>query len=277
MNTLETIGYFPGYTRPRLLCPVRGCRLDLMREPMRVVCPAGHAFDIARSGYINLLQPQDRRSRQPGDTAQAVAARRRLHDRGVAAPLLRAIQDLTQPSENDTVLDVGCGDGYYLGTTARETGCAAHGVDIAIPAIEAAARRWPDSEWIVANADRFIPWATESLSLVWSITARMNPPEFRRVIRHDGRLLVAVPAPDDLIELRGAGRDRVARTVADFAPYFDLSEQRRSTTAVDLDASAAEDVLLSIYRPMRAQPVTATRLTFSLDLLLFRPGKSDGF
>jgi len=238
------------------------------------MCPSGHAFDIARSGYINLLQPQDRRSRQPGDTAQAVAARRRLHDRGVAEPLLRAIQELAQPSTNDNVLDVGCGDGYYLGTTARETGCTAHGIDISIPAIEAAARRWPGCEWIVANADRFIPLSAGSLSLVWSITARMNPAEFHRVIRPDGRLVVAIPAPDDLIELRGAGRDRVARTVADFAPYFDLSAQRRATTAMDMDASAAEDVLLSIYRPMRAQPVTATRLTFSLDLLLFLPQSS---
>jgi 23S rRNA (guanine745-N1)-methyltransferase len=206
-----------------------------------------------------------------------VAARRRLHDRGIAEPLLRAIQDLAQPSKHDAVLDVGCGDGYYLGTTFRETGCAAYGIDIAIPAIEAAARRWPECEWIVANADRFVPWAAASFSLVWSITARMNPAEFRRVIRPDGRLLIAIPAPDDLIELRGAGRDRVARTVEDFAPFFDLSEQRRATTAADLDASAAEDVLLSIYRPMRAHPVTAARLTFSLDLLLFRPGKPSGF
>ena len=29
--------------------------------------------------------------------------------------------------------------------------------------------------------------------------------------------------------------------------------------------------LLSIYRPMRSQPVEAMRVTFSLDLLLFRP------
>ena len=46
----------------------------------------------------------------------------------------------------------------------------------------------------------------------------MNASEFRRVLRDDGRLLVAIPAPDDLIELRGAGRDRVARTVETFAP-----------------------------------------------------------
>src|SRR5439155_20336777 len=61
-----------------LLCPVRDFHLALVREERRLLCPRGHTFDIARSRYINLLQPQERRSRQPGDTAAAIAARRRL-------------------------------------------------------------------------------------------------------------------------------------------------------------------------------------------------------
>ena len=48
----------------------------------------------------------------------------------------------------------------------------------------------------------------------------MNSSEFRRVLRDDGRLLVAIPAPDDLVELRGAGRDRVERTIETFANEF---------------------------------------------------------
>jgi 23S rRNA (guanine745-N1)-methyltransferase len=136
--------------------------------------------------------------------------------------------------------------------------------------VEAAARRYPECEWIVANADRFVPYADKSFSLVLSITARMNSGEFHRVLRDGGRLLVALPGPDDLIELRGAGRDRVARTVETFAPDFGLVEQRRVTTMADPDAAAVQDVLHSIYRPMRSEPVRAMRVTFSLDLLLFR-------
>ena len=104
-----------------------------------------------------------------------------------------------------------------------------------------------------------------------SITARMNAPEFRRVLRNDGRLLIAIPAPDDLIELRGAGRDRVPRTIETFAQRFTLVDQRRATSTSDLDAAAVEDVLHSIYRPLQPQAAKATRVTFSLDLLLFRP------
>ena len=70
------------YTHRMLLCSVRGCHLALARDVRRMVCPRKHSFDIARSGYINLLQPQERRAKQPGDTAEAISARRRLHDRG---------------------------------------------------------------------------------------------------------------------------------------------------------------------------------------------------
>jgi len=258
-----------------LLCPVRDCHLALARpvdgeDKRRLLCPRGHSFDIARSGYINLLQPQERRSKRPGDTAAAAAARRRLHDRGVTEPLLHAIAEMVAASPADIVLDAGCGDGFYLGSLARLAGFDAHGVDISTPAVDAAARRYPGCEWIVSNADRFVPYSDHSFSIVLSITARMNPSEFRRVLRSDGRLVIALPAPDDLVELRGAGRDRVARTVETFAHDFTLVDRRRVTATADLDAAAVQDVLVSIYRPMRSQPAEAMRVTFSLDLLLFR-------
>src|SRR5580658_4566313 len=268
-----------------LVCPVRDCRQALTREGRRWLCPRGHSFDIARSGYINLLQPQDRRSKHPGDTAAAVAARRRLHDRGVSGPLLQGIAQMAATSAADVVLDAGCGDGFYLGTLGGEVGFDAHGVDISTHAVDAAARRYAPGriskpkgrgkfEWIVANADRHIPYADRSFSMVLSITARMNAAEFRRVLRDDGRLLVAIPSRDDLAELRHrtgeAGRDRVERTVETFADGFTLVDQRQVTTAADLDAGAVEDILVSIYRPLRSQPAEAMRVTFSLDLLMFR-------
>ena len=257
-----------------LVCSVRGCGKPLAREEQRMVCPRGHSFDVARSGYINLLQPQDRRSKQPGDTAAAVQARRRLHDRGVTLPLLRAISELAAVRPSDIVLDAGCGDGFYLGSLAREIGFDAHGIDISTPAIDAAARRYPECEWIAANADRFVPYADRSFSMVLSITARMNASEFRRVLQDNGKLLVAIPAHDDLVELRGAGRDRAPRTVETFAKHFTLADHRRVTTLVDLDAESVRDLLLSIYRPMGKQPAGALRVTFSLDLLLFQTARS---
>ena len=253
-----------------LLCSVRDCRLPLVRDDKRMVCGRGHSFDVARSGYINLLQPQDRRSKQPGDTVDAVNGRRRLHDLGVTGPLLDGIAAMLPASPSDVVLDAGCGDGFYLGSLAARCGFEAHGVDISLPAVDAAAKRYPACEWIVANADLFVPYADASFSVVMSITARMNAPEFRRVLRDGGHLLVAIPAPDDLIELRGAGRDRVERTVETFAGGFVLEDQRRITTTAVLDAGAVQDVLHSIYRPLRRDTPGEMRVTFSLDVLRLR-------
>ena len=253
-----------------LLCSVRDCKLPLQRVDKRFSCANKHSFDIARSGYVNLLQPQERRSKNPGDTDAAVAARRRLHERGVTRPLLKAIAEISAIQKEDVVLDAGCGDGFYLGSMAAETGCAAHGVDISIPAVNAAAQTYPACEWIVANADRFVPYADHSFSVAMSITARMNPLEFRRVLRDNGRLLVAIPATDDLIELRGRGRERVPRTVETFAKDFVLVEHKRVTTVATLDDEGVQDVLLAIYRPLQAQPLYGSKVTFSLDLLLFR-------
>src|ERR1700686_4410103 len=99
------------YVSPQLLCTVRNCRLPLRRGDGRFVCDNAHSFDTARNGYINLLQPQDRRSRNPGDSTAAIEGRRRFLDRGFAEPLQRAICDLLKEGP---VLDAGCGEGYYL-------------------------------------------------------------------------------------------------------------------------------------------------------------------
>ena len=257
-----------------LVCPVRNCHLPLAREGKAMVCARRHSFDIARSGYVNLLQPQDRRSKDPGDNKDVVAARRRLHDRGATRPLRDGISGMIGVESTDVVLDAGCGDGFYLGSVARETGCTAHGIDISIRAVDAAAKRYKECEWIVANADRFLPYADRSFSALLSVTGRMNAAEFRRVLREDGRLLVAVASPDDLVELRSRagelGRDRVERTVETFAAEFTLIERRRVTAVADLDGEAVRDVLVSIYRPRGAEEAEAMRVTFSLDLLLFR-------
>jgi 23S rRNA (guanine745-N1)-methyltransferase len=203
--------------------------------------------------------------------------------RGVTAPLLDAVIGLLALTGDDAVLDVGCGDGDQLAVIAERFGCEAHGVDISVAAIDAAARRYPRLRWVVANADRFLPYAHASFRAVVSITARMNAPEFRRVLRADGTLLVAVPAPDDLVELRaavlgeGVLRDRVERTIETFGPRFTLERHERIHHAARLDAAAVADVMTSAYRALRAKErarlaaIGDIDVTQSRDVLLFRP------
>lgn len=264
-----------------LLCTVRDCRTPLAREERRFVCARGHSFDIARSGYVNLLQPQDRRSKSPGDTPEAVAARRRILDRGFVEPLVRAIVELLPLREGDALLDAGCGEGTHTAAFRAAYGCDAHGTDISVPAIELAAKRYRDCFWTVANADRFLPYADASFDAVASITARLSVDEFARVLKPRGTLLVVIPGADDLIELRealqgeGVERDRVERTIDLFAPKFSLQKHETLTHVAELDAEAIRDVMASTYRGFRARErerlaaLERARVTMSRDALLF--------
>ena len=255
-----------------LLCTVRDCRAPLAREASRVVCERGHSFDVARSWYINLLQPQDRRAKNPGDSAEVVAARRRFLERyAVPIDVGRALARPGRAEARPTLLDAGCGEGHYLGAARSQFNCEAHGVDISVPAIDAAARAHRDCTFVVANADRFLPYADASFDLVMSINARLNPPEFRRVLRDGGTLLVSILGADDLRELRtGPEQDHVERTIALFAPTFTLVRHETIRRTVRLDREGIRDALLSSYRGMRDVPDEELDVTLSRDVLTFK-------
>jgi 23S rRNA (guanine745-N1)-methyltransferase len=219
---------------------------------------------VARSGYVNLLQPQERRSRTPGDQAELLAARRRLFERGIERPFIEIIAGMLPPGP---VLDVGCGDALYLASFPEPR----YGVDISATAIDLAARHYPGGHFVVANADRFLPYADASFAALTSITGRLNPEEFRRVLRNDGRLLVVVPGPDDLIELRGQARDRSERTLAMFAAEFTLERQERRSHRAILDRDGLRDLAISTYRPKRMPDTDSLNVTMSRDVFLFSP------
>src|SRR3954464_5063685 len=101
-----------------LLCPVRGCGETLARGERSYACPRGHSFDVARSGYVNLLQPQDRRSPDAGDTAAAIEARRRLLAAGIGRGVVNAFVEhaaAIATGAANVVVDLGCGAGDALG------------------------------------------------------------------------------------------------------------------------------------------------------------------
>jgi 23S rRNA (guanine745-N1)-methyltransferase len=230
---------------------------------------------------VNLLQPQERRSRNPGDTKEAAAARRRLLESDCGRALVAEVVAAMPMEAGQTLLDVGCGEGTHADSFRIAYEAETWGTDISTPAIELAARRFPECHWVIANADRSLPWADGSFDVLTSITARLNPPEFHRLLRGGGRLLVVIPAPDDLIELReavqgeGLERDRVARTTAMFSPLFAPASHVTIRRKALLDRRAIADILSTSYRGFRprererANTLNAAEVTMSRDVLTF--------
>lgn len=240
-----------------LRCTVRDCSRPLVRqESGALACAEGHAFDRAREGYWNLLQPQDRRSEDPGDRLEALAARRRWLANGFADGLIetlrRTVASLPLPDAPTT--DVGCGEG----TIATHIGVRPlFGIDLSTSAIRMASRLDPKATWIVANADRGLPFEDASIGLAMSVFGRRPAGELRRVLRADGFLLVVVPAPEDLVELReatkgrGVLRERAPEVIAELSSFAKPLSTTRWTHRARHDRKALEDALTMSYRGER--------------------------
>ncbi|HBM49360.1 MAG TPA: rRNA (guanine-N1)-methyltransferase, partial [Marinobacter sp.] len=140
-----------------LACPLDG--EPLYRESSSWRCANGHNFDVARQGYVHLLPVQKKRSKDPGDSKEMVAARQRFLGAGYYQPIAEAVsaavlKDVSEGSHLDC-LDAGCGEGYYLRQLASPAGgrvsLAVLGLDISKWAVLAAARKDRAPSWVVGS------------------------------------------------------------------------------------------------------------------------------
>ncbi len=265
-----------------LRCSVRECELPLERQEHTFRCANGHAFDVARSGYLNLLQPQDRRSLAAGDAKETVRARVRLRERGIGRAVDRALLELSAAHDAREVVDLGCGVGDHLANLLEGRERRAIGFDLSADAVETSARRHRDVAWCVANCDRVLPLRSASVDLVLSVDARRPRDEIARVLKPNGFVLVAVPGAGDLRELRAAtledARDLpgLARVVQEFDGVFELVDRRESAETFEFDAEALRDLSLATYRNARRREdeklaaLGSLRVTIAHEMGLFR-------
>src|SRR3546814_3211296 len=129
-----------------LACPLDGA--TLRRHENMWQCASGHSFDISSQGYVHLLPVQKKRSRDPGDSKEMVASRRRFLSTGAYDPIARAAGQMVlkdvPAGATLSCLDAGCGEGHYLRSLAASAGpdtrLALAGLDISKWAVQAAAR-----------------------------------------------------------------------------------------------------------------------------------------
>lgn len=181
-------------------CPY--CRLALRDNASRssLVCDNGHSFDRAREGYVNLLPPNRRSSRAPGDSPEMVAARRRVHGADAYRPLADAIAArLAGRVTTGVVLDLGCGEGYY--STALIADHEVYGVDISRAAVRLAAKSCREGSFAVASAFE-LPLPDEVFDAVLRVFAPSDDREVRRVLKPAGCYLEVSPGPRHMWQLR---------------------------------------------------------------------------
>jgi SAM-dependent methyltransferase len=226
--------------------------LSLTLAAMVATCATGHSFDRGRGGYFNLLVGgRLSAATTPGDTPDALAARRRFLAAGHYAPIAAALAEAVGPLDGP-LLDVGCGEGYYLSQLSAP---ARYGLDVAKAAVQMAARLLPDAQFVVGSAYR-LPVLAGSLAAVVSVFAPHPFEEFQRVLRPGGHWVTVTPGADHLREMRpelsGEGERKAAeRLERRTAAPPEAQSAQRLRFELDLSAAALRD--LFFMTPIRWQ------------------------
>jgi 23S rRNA (guanine745-N1)-methyltransferase len=186
-----------------IACPV--CSERLLPSGRSYVCKNRHNFDLSKEGYLSLLHGRTN-YKEIGDDKQMVQARVRVHRLPVFLELAKAIAGYCpQNGVGHGVLDIGCGDGFFLDHVTR---CATDpgrgvGVDISKEALAKAARAYPNLLFVRTDASHLrLPFEDSSFGLVLSIFAPRPIDEIRRVLRGDGSWLIVTANQDHLKEIR---------------------------------------------------------------------------
>lgn len=185
-----------------LRCPL--CRQPLLQNTQGLACGNRHQFDRAKEGYFNLLPVQNKHSREPGDAKEQLQARRQFLHAGFFAPLKERLQELL-PTTTSTLLDIGCGEGYFTaGFSEALPAAQIYGIDIAKAGVRLAAKTTKDRSGLLYSvASSFdLPFADESIDVVTRIYAPSKDAELWRVIKPGGTLVIVTPGESHLLGLR---------------------------------------------------------------------------
>lgn len=213
-------------------CPVCRGKLDSAGESS-LRCKKKHSFDLAAKGYVNLLSGQG--LHQNKYDKELFECRNKIFSAGFYEPVLEEIlktmleyvpaaetpeKTVKEPSEREgrpetapaalsgeaeegfSVLDVGCGEGFYASWLSRHCGRAnVFGLDIVKEAIQIACRDKGGVTWMVGNLAN-IPLYNGTFDVLLNVLTPANYKEFCRILKKDGVLIKVVPGSDYLKEIR---------------------------------------------------------------------------
>lgn len=237
----------------KLRCPICGGVFSSTNQSL--VCAQGHCFDLSRRGYANLAPAHNQALEKYG--AGLFENRTRVFEDGFYQPVADAILDMLHRrfgSRPFTLLDIGCGEGYYAhAISQRFPNATVVGLDLSRDAIAAAARGGDREHWLVGDLKR-LPFADGSADVLLDVLTPADYAEFRRVLSRDGELIKVVPEAGYLRQVRLA--------VADHLRGGDVYDNALVLSLLGEHAQILEETPVNETRPLSpAQSYAFLRMT----------------
>lgn len=206
------------------------------------MCVNGHCFDIAKSGYVNLLLKNS--SGNHGDNKLMARARRDFLDKGYYSPLRDTLVGVLSEfcEKGDVIVDCGCGEGYYTSAIAESLGYACMcGFDISKDALAIASKRSRNVEYAVASSFD-IPLKDKSADIILEIFSPHSEKEFKRILKPNGLMVMVIPLEEHLFALKKAIYDTAYKNeLSDYEiDGFDLIKSEKIEYKIELNSN--EDI-----------------------------------
>ena len=190
-------------------CPI--CQENLTLVESSLKCNNRHSFDLAKFGYVNLA-PQIKQS--ANYDKENFQNRQQILEAGFYQAILEGVSDLlaANPSAK-TVLDIGCGEGFYSRKLQEShPDKTFYAFDISKDSVQIAAKSEPNwaVNWFVGDLAR-LPIKDASMDILLDIFSPANYGEFRRVLSKDGILIKVIPTKNHLKEIRQKVQDQLTK------------------------------------------------------------------
>ena len=261
-------------------CPICQEKLTLVESSLK--CYNRHSFDLAKFGYVNLV-PQIKQS--ANYDKENFQNRQQILEAGFYHAILEAVSDLLANSETSTtVLDIGCGEGFYSRKLQEShPDKTFYAFDISKDSVQIAAKSEPNwaVNWFVGDLAR-LPIRDASMDILLDIFSPANYGEFRRVLSKDGILIKVIPTKNHLKEIRQKVQDQLTNkdySNQDIKDHFQehftiLSSQTASLTktitANQLQALLSMTPLLFHIDQTKIDWSNLTEITIEAEILVGR-------
>lgn len=177
-------------------CPK--CGKEARIEEISLVCEGNHRYDFSKKGYIHLINNY----KATKYSSELFEARGIVFKNNFYSEVLEVLVGLIEKYSIDNLVDVGCGEGYYI-RKLKEVFPQKYfyGLDNSRDAIEIAVKEDKLNPYMIANLAT-LPFKEESVSAILNILTPANYDEFFRVIGDEGYLIKVIPNSDYLKEIR---------------------------------------------------------------------------
>lgn len=229
-----------------LICPLCASPLTESERSLRCGGEKVHCYDMAASGYVNLLPPGKMNNAKTGDGKEMLRARVNFLSGGyydIISNTVAEIIDASVAKEKVTVLDAGCGEGYHLCNIASKLSekkkIRAIGIDASKHGADMGAKtaRFKKLPAFFAAGNIFsMPIANNSCDAVVSMFAPIPAEEADRVLADDGILVVVASGVHHLWEMRSIIYDEPRENTKGIKcpEGFALAEERFVKTKVKI-------------------------------------------